>query len=322
MNRSKPKPNSSILSFFKKSDGPVTCPRTQSRITDFRNSSPRNIQNNGGNGVSRLAEDDDNSLFVRDTLTGTPQANHPPSPPRQRSKTPDDFWESPTSLGGGQDEDRYNENGGVGVKKRKVSHGGEETPEGNISSTNEGNSSSNRKIRQKAQKRHGPFIDESDSEDDLDIMRRDGLSFPGGNTEIAKDDTLTPVSGTAADTNNVKLSTGSGINQLMAEDNAEAKDPTGMKNEGGLALDSGEDSHREPGITKNEILENEVGDEAIQDPADDVNAYDFSRFEVDSCTDIADEETPICPVCQTSLGRITEIVSSRLSLSSPSRSYD
>lgn len=327
MNRNKPKRNSSILNFFKKSDGPVTCPRTQSRITEFGNSSPsNNSQGSGRNGVSRPVRDDDGSLFVEDVSTDTLRSNDPPLA-RERSKTPDDFWEeSPSGLGTVRDEDRYNENEGYGVKKRKVSHGGGDTGEWSLSTTNEPNSLSKEKVSQKAKKRHGPFIDDSDSEDELDIIRRDVFPVPVGNTEIKNDDTRAKSSiGNAPTTNKENLATVLDTDQLKERDSAptESKGSIELDSKGGsLPLDSREVSRAEPDATKNEILENEVGDEAIQVPADDVDAYDFGRFDMDSCADIPDEETPACPICQASLGNISDMVSSLFPPFCPSYSYD
>lgn len=318
----KPKRNTSILNFFKKSDGPVTCPRTQSRITEFGSSSPSNSQGSGQqngqqtgqqNGISRrVVKDDGGSLFVEDTtLTGTPSLRSGTPPERQRSKTPDDFWESPSRSGFGnvRDEDRYNENDGYGVKKRKVSHGGEETTlGGNLSTPIEQTKPLNgQKVSRKGQKRHGPFIDESDSEDDIEIIGRDGLPAAVGNTGIPKDSTATVE--TSSTTNKESSAAISDTVELEEKGGTSIEKLNGVDSEGGdLTLEPGADSRGESDTTKNEILENEVGDEAIQFPADDVDAYDFGRFDMDSCADIPDEETPVCPVCQASLGNITDMV--------------
>ena len=321
INRTKPPRNSSILNFFKKSEHPPSqIPQTQRRITDFGNSSPRDNNNNnrvGANnkGVSGAAVDDTDSLFFEDGSTSigagySANSGVPPSP-RRRSKTPDGFWGSPEKFRKGRDQDRFNENGGSGIKKRKVTHssGGEVSPTTITRKTGqpseESSSSGNRANGQKARRRTGPFIDESDSEDDLENSR-DSSFTPAKNDE----DNGTHVYVTAdksGPTDNEGFSTNSETLH-MREDNGNG--PTRIDNlNDGLALEPREDSFQGPNTAVNEVR-----DEEIQDPAADVNAYDFGRFDVDSCTDISNvvTETAVCPVCQTGLGDITDMVSRNL----------
>ncbi|KAK2746878.1 hypothetical protein FQN55_005364 [Onygenales sp. PD_40] len=167
------KRNASILNFFKKSEHPPKS--SQNRITDYitklSNDKGKDAGRNDGNVADSLFLADDSSVPALDT--GKSQDTW-----RERSASPTDLWpnsmvEDPT--GGVVDEERYNENGNSGQKRRKVqvstdTIGTSETPNHDFAET-PGSARLHKNLSYGAvstssMKRIGPFVDESDSEDD------------------------------------------------------------------------------------------------------------------------------------------------------------
>ncbi|KAF4220655.1 hypothetical protein CNMCM8980_001610 [Aspergillus fumigatiaffinis] len=159
------KRNASLLNFFQKADGPPQATSRQPRITQFATkverssgsgNSPISLCRQGSSQASNTA----GSLFLEDkngskplkTGTGIPDSRD------SRSRTPDDIWgdeDGKEDVLESEDE-RYNENGNS-VKRRKVD---------SSSAIDQGDvprPCKPPKVRQVS----GPFIDESDSEDDL-----------------------------------------------------------------------------------------------------------------------------------------------------------
>lgn len=136
--RKSAQPNTSILKFFKKVDGPR---QTQNRITDYAVRTKR-----GENGSS----DDTDALFFEEQMTEAKVT--------VRSGSPDDAFAMAYSS-----EDRYHELGGS-FKRQRVD-----------SSPQEGDApSAVVKPKNSSPKRLGPFVDNSDSEDDLYGEQSDG----------------------------------------------------------------------------------------------------------------------------------------------------
>ncbi|OJJ46230.1 hypothetical protein ASPZODRAFT_2077702 [Penicilliopsis zonata CBS 506.65] len=187
------KKNHSILNFFQKTDGPPKPTSRQSRITQFTTTS------NGSNGNRRTAPglgraDSSNDVSASEDLflqhkggvvskfPGDPGAST--SRDRPRSNTPDDIWsvEEPDTRDL-EDGARFNENNSV-VKKRKVESSEEphtDSPPAKQSGKSESGVTSE---TAKSKQRNGPFIDESDSEEDLQELRdlESPLSVPGRST--------------------------------------------------------------------------------------------------------------------------------------------
>lgn len=171
-NSSSAKQNKSILSFFQKTDGPPPATSRQPRITQFTGGTgSRGGRGRGGGSSASLRRDNTSSglgsttegLFLEDNRGGKTDANGSGESERARSRTPDDIW--------GEDEEggRYNETGSA-VKKRKVSSVFEENDDKKEEDEKPGNHE--QRAPAKPPKTSGPFIDESDSEEeDLDAFR-------------------------------------------------------------------------------------------------------------------------------------------------------
>lgn len=187
---SKTKRNKSILSFFEKSDGPPPqATSRQPRITQFASASGSergrgangsgNTSGNGngsgigiGNGNGGRGTTANGSrfgaragvttggLFLEDSRNAKARTDDLVRE-RSRSRTPDDIWEEGDVV---QEEGRYNENGSS-VKRQKTGKSTESLLEDGV----EGNKTGSDQSKSKA-KQSGPFIDESDSEEDLDVF--------------------------------------------------------------------------------------------------------------------------------------------------------
>ncbi|KAL3262757.1 hypothetical protein ABHI18_002505 [Aspergillus niger] len=165
------KRNTSLLSFFQKADGPPKATSRQSRITQFATKAERSNTGNagssgvrGGNGAAGAG-----GLFLEDAkkvVSLTSGGDY------VREKTPEDIWEE------GEEEERFQENGGS-VKKRRV--GEAIALEDDIDNGSgedkkrktESESGTEEKSKPKPSRSvSGPFIDESDSEsEDLEQFR-------------------------------------------------------------------------------------------------------------------------------------------------------
>ncbi|KAJ5310903.1 Glutaredoxin [Penicillium atrosanguineum] len=154
------KRNKSILSFFQKSDGPAGATSSQSRITQFVTSSRSPSSGRG----TPTGNDSANALFLEDKkgLAKLEQAaTKAETNGRSRSRTPEDIWGDDGFLK--EDDQRYNENGSSS-KRRKVDSPTapvktEDVPKPTTFSAQVPAATS------------GPFIDESDSEDDMEAYR-------------------------------------------------------------------------------------------------------------------------------------------------------
>ncbi|KAJ6134720.1 hypothetical protein N7523_001042 [Penicillium sp. IBT 18751x] len=156
------KRNKSILSFFQKSDGPAGAISSQSRITQFVTSS-----RSSSSGAFTPSREDDtaNALFLEDKkgLVKLQQTTSEASTNgRPRSRTPEDIWGDDDGFLK-EDDHRYNENGSSS-KRRKI-----DTPLAPVKT--EDVSKAAKSSAQVNAATSGPFIDESDSEDDMEAYR-------------------------------------------------------------------------------------------------------------------------------------------------------
>ncbi|KAJ5183928.1 hypothetical protein N7492_001544 [Penicillium capsulatum] len=163
------KRNTSILSFFQKTDTPPGASSTQSRMTQFVTSSR---SPNSGRGTptlhlgNRSKTDAAGGLFLEDKK-GLPKTDNIAATEktgRPRSRTPEDIW------GEGDDfldpeTPRYNEADSA-VKRRKV-----DSPSGLVENGQSDDAAKPAKRPAPAKTNNGPFIDESDSEDDMEAYR-------------------------------------------------------------------------------------------------------------------------------------------------------
>jgi DNA cross-link repair 1A protein len=203
---------------------------------------------------------------------------------RSRSRSPDDIWDEgmgateSTSTG----EERFNETGSA-VKRRKVeASAAERDTEG-------------KKEASKAKKVSGPFIDESDSEDDeLDVFKDSGYSegpitSNPTNTETKVKDTVTTTPTDEDEETARKRVFAADVPPLVREATSHMQD----------------DDYPD----FDDIDEDEEGD--FLDIADEEEMRKHETLDFDTNADIDDstDDTPACPVCQGSLKGFDEGVS-------------
>lgn len=189
------KKNTSILSFFQKTDGPPKATSTQQRITQFGSKIPRNGKSlksgtRSGTGAgdnlgvwrqNSAGGKDAGGLFFDDkrgrvTRTEENKDNDGAEITRGRSRTPDDdLWEE-------REDERFNENHAA-VKRRRIQEASSLEEESKEDVT----AKDITPVSIKAKKNNGPFIDESDSEDDLEAFR-EVVDVPDESTSKPKSD--------------------------------------------------------------------------------------------------------------------------------------
>ncbi|KAL4892511.1 DNA repair metallo-beta-lactamase-domain-containing protein [Aspergillus ambiguus] len=167
------KRNSSLLNFFQKADGPPQATSRQPRITQFVTKSDRSPGSGSSSPYFRkesssAASNSASGLFLDDPRGA--KALSTKETPRARSLTPDDIW-GEDGDGGQMEDARYNENGSS-VKRRKV-----DSPEAREVDA-PANNDTPAPVKRRAVS--GPFIDESDSEDDVENT---GFGEPNSTTE-------------------------------------------------------------------------------------------------------------------------------------------
>lgn len=164
------KGNRSILNFFQKTDAPAGATSRQPRITQFVGSSG---SPSSGRGTPKLQNgnssrsDTSEGLFLEDKK-GLAKVERTSVTvdltERARSKTPEDIWGEAEDLME-QEGSRYNENGQP-VKRRKV-----DSPNASIQNGEADDTAKPVKPAPAKKSNNGPFIDESDSEDDMEAYR-------------------------------------------------------------------------------------------------------------------------------------------------------
>ncbi|KAJ5153618.1 DNA repair metallo-beta-lactamase [Penicillium coprophilum] len=164
------KRNSSILSFFQKTDTPPGATSRQARITQFGTATLRSPSSGRGTPAFQRGNSSRNDpageLFLEDKKGLAKIQQTAVTSERERSLTPDFWGDDGESLK--VDDKRYNESD-LAVKRRKVDSPGtqvseKQQPEAELKTTKA-------PAPTKTQKRSGPFIDESDSEDDMEAYR-------------------------------------------------------------------------------------------------------------------------------------------------------
>ncbi|BCS30055.1 DNA cross-link repair protein PSO2 [Aspergillus puulaauensis] len=280
------KRNNTLLNFFQKADGPPQSASRQARITQFtaqgerpgsRVTTPRprllkreTSSTNGGG---------EEGLFLGDSKRAKNPVDNGSPRGKERSRTPDDIWgEEDFDNGKSLEEgDKYNQNGSA-MKRRKMDSA-------------EADSSSAEKTAKKARKASGPFIDESDSEDEgLEAFRDIGdgddqeqvlekkdaeeLAMPSDGDQTARKRTF------AAD---VPPLVREATSHMQDDEYPDFDDIEGDEVEG------------------EEFLGASDGDEVREcEAAFDPDANDLSTDTLNI------DETPTCPVCQGSLEGVDE----------------
>lgn len=277
------KRNTSLLSFFQKADGPPKATSRQSRITQFATKAERSNTGNegssgvrGGNGAAGAG-----GLFLEDAkkvVSLTSGGDY------VREKTPEDIWEEE-----GEEEERFQENGGS-VKKRRV--GEAIALEDDIDNGSgedkkrktESESGTEEKSKPKPSRSvSGPFIDESDSEsEDLEQFREyeNGTENETGVLDEktnSADETRTPA--VDVDTPPVREATSHADDDYANFDDLEEDEFRGEEDFLG-AFDDDEDYKGDIGFDDSGVLGEDFGCEA-----------------------------PVCPVCQAVLTGLSETVS-------------
>ncbi|KAL2838929.1 DNA repair metallo-beta-lactamase-domain-containing protein [Aspergillus pseudodeflectus] len=277
--QSSKKQTNTLLNFFQKADGPPKSTSRQARITQFTSQGerpnsrvtaprPRVLRREASS-----ANGSDEGLFLGSKVGQVAGSERERS--RSRSRSPDDIWDEgmgateSTSTG----EERFNETGSA-VKRQKV-----ESP-GDKCDTEGKNEAA------KAKKVSGPFIDESDSEDEgLDAFKDSGY----GEGHIMSNPTITETD--SKETANRTPSS----EEETARKRAFAADAPPLVREATSHMQ--DDDYPD----FDEIDGDEEGD--LLDIADEEAMRKHEAFGLDTSADIDDstDDTPACPVCQGSL---------------------
>lgn len=294
------KQNSSILNFFSKSDGPPKTTSRQPRITQFatkiERARPSLKREESSNTNSLFLEDKNGALVKLNGGSKTPEARNEE---RERSKTPDDIWGLNESGLGNLDEHRFNENGSA-VKKRKVESPGplSDYAQGPKSEGTSRRQSTNAETRQ----RSGPFIVESDSEDELHAYEKNAIVAESKVKREASEEEQ---------------------NQAANEDTADdrpfeppllVREATSRAEEDAFAkFDDMEDE----GLQEDDFIDRpwEADEGPSLEEPDFMDAYDSTNDALGGvdCERNPDADAALCPICQSSLGGLSETVSCPLS---------
>lgn len=269
------KRNRSITTFFQKTDGPPGATSRQSRITQFGTTSQSPSSGRGTttshNGAG--AKNDAGGLFLEDRkgLNRIDKAATADMIERTRSRTPDDIWGDENETSEAEDL-RYHEKASS-VKRQKV-----ESPDAPadipklVVSTTPKDQVSARKTNK------GPFIDESDSEDEMDAYRDFDEASPAPDV-----------------TNN---ETPSLMNDELSKDLAESEQPPPVRD---ATTRTGNDGY----VNFDEFEEDEfIGEEFVEKSWENSDTERTGNgLELDDVNDsISDETNSVsCPICQTAL---------------------
>jgi DNA cross-link repair 1A protein len=281
------KKNTSILSFFKKTDAPQP---NQPRITQFgvKISRTESDSGSGDNSSRKASVSQDNQpsggLFLEDDKRSSQRLvdirdghrNSAKQVKTERTKTPDyDTWDNWHDLRD-EDEGKFNENGGSN-KRRKV-----ESPPPPPERKNSD-----------PRQRKGPFIDESDSEneDSAEYNYFDTVSASAQAPEEA-----------AGESPNISSATPTAVEPPSLVRAATSK--------------AEEDSDDAVADDFDDIEDELEGEDFMERPWMEEEAQAFGILEDDAIIDTADDtrktsEVSTCPICQTSLAGLSDSVSYR-----------
>lgn len=233
-----------------------------------RNGAGTNNDSAGG-----LFLEDKKGLAKLKKVDGTLDANE-----RTRSRTPDDIWGDENEFPESEDL-RYHEKDSS-VKRRKV-----DSPDTTAKTTPP---DTDKKPNGVKKTNKGPFIDESDSEDDMDAYREQPETSPA--PIITNNDEMPPIA-----------------NDEVSKDLAEPEQPPPVR-------DATTDTRDEGYVNFDELEEEEfIGEEFLDKPWEECELEgpnNESGF--DDMTDSINGETNsvTCPICQISLAGNNENVSS------------
>ncbi|KAJ5781329.1 DNA repair metallo-beta-lactamase [Penicillium paradoxum] len=277
------KRNSSILSFFQKTDTPPGATSRQARITQFATASSRSPSSGRGNSTSgrgnSAKNDTTGGLFLEDKKGLAKIQRAPETNEKARSPTPDIWGDDEEFLKA--DDERYNENDSA-VKRRKF-----DSPRTSVDEAQQGETeptTTKASPPPKVQKRSGPFIDESDSEDDMEAYR-----------EI--DDTTI---GTA-DSTNIKSLPMDKIASIEQE--SEPIPPPLVR----TARDNAENYERAnfDDLEEDELIGEEIRNRPweMEEQEQDIDLGVEPENDINDCSGVEDIDGGVgkCPICQTAL---------------------
>ncbi|KAJ5817407.1 DNA repair metallo-beta-lactamase [Penicillium robsamsonii] len=220
------KRNSSILSFFQKTDTPPGATSRQARITQFGTATSRSPSSGRGTSAFQRGNNSRNDpaggLFLEDKKGLAKIQQAAVTSERERSLTPDFWGDNEESLK--MDDKRYNESDSA-VKRRKFDSPGTPVNETQQPDAESKITKASAPASTKTQKRSGPFIDESDSEDDMEAYRELHETTPSTrevtNETLPKAQSRTTKAPASAPTKTPKRS-GPFIDESDSEDDVEA----------------------------------------------------------------------------------------------------
>lgn len=276
-----PKRNTSLLSFFQKTDTPHGATTRQSRMTQFVTSS-RSPSSGRGTPTSQRGNslgNDSGGLFLEDRKGLASIEKATAKNGRPRSQSPEDIWgEADDVLG--PDDSRYNENDSA-AKRRKVDSPSPSAEKGQSKSTSK-----------PTKKNNGPFIDESDSEEDDMEAYRDLETIPDNNETLPT--SLKTIDDPPQDPPAERVQSPSVRDATRHAENDEFADFDDLEEEELV----GEEFREEP--WGNEEQEQHIG--FGLDAADDLN--DLNDYDAPT-----NESVSSCPICQKSLAGFGDTVS-------------
>lgn len=196
--QSSSKKNTSILSFFQKTDSPPVASSRQPRITQF--GIPSTGSPSSGRGTStprRIAssiDDVNDDLFLKDKkgMAKTQTQNEKQGSEKARSPTPDIWGDDEEFIK--QDDEQNNENESA-AKRRKVDT--QSNPVDEEQNPYVGPKTIKPLAPTKPRNQTGPFIDESDCEDDMEVFSE--IRGPSPTTSCSVNGEPLPVNNKIAD---------------------------------------------------------------------------------------------------------------------------
>jgi DNA cross-link repair 1A protein len=283
------KRNSSILSFFQKTDTPPGATSRQSRITQFATTSSRSPSSGRGTpNLQRVNSSRDTAggeLFLEDKKGRAIAQVAATTETRARSRSPANIWgENDDDDFFNADDPRYNETDSS-VKRRKVN-----SPDAanDRQQSDNGPESANPPTSKKPTS--GPFIDESDSEEDMDAYK--DLEDTSPTLEHTTLRERVPINNDTA---------ASERSSAFASPNLVREETSHAGNDEPADFDD---------LEEDEFVGEEFRERPWEDEEQEVSIDGVAR-DSDSCSGIdqgAGEEVAVCPICQVTLPKLDETV--------------
>ena len=337
------KKNTSILSFFQKTDTPPGASSRQPRITHFGNPASRSPSSGRGTPITKRgiasANDASGDLFLEDKKGLAKLHAATEGRTKSRSPTPD-IWGDDEELV--KAEDDRGTGSGSAAKRRKVDTQSTTTVEDEKPGTEP--VSSKPLAPAKAQKRSGPFIDDSDSEDDMEGFQDNQETAPATNplasTKARKqsgpfidesdgDDDMEAFQGieeTAPTTTNVTADESSPSDDTVGAKNPPESIPPPLVRAATSNADIEEYANFDDLEEEDELIAEELRNRPWE--AEEQDQYIDMDIDPDKdgndCSGVEDpvgEEVSTCPICQRALKGLNETVSLQYDLTACLNAY-